>query len=434
MMSINFSNVNENVRPDQTINPSVGEGSPTNGTARASSWGSLASFGRKTLVTVAVTSLVLGAVACGSGEKGAESSGKVETVSAVSAARTMIPDLYEAGGLVQSRTRSVLASKLMGDVIAVHVNEGDHVRRGQLLVEIDGRDVAAQVAQARAGVQQVESAINGAESAVIAAQANADLATKTHDRYLALKARNSVSGQEFDEVDARYKAALAQLERAKQGRDQAIAQRAQAKGALAQAEAARSWARITSPIDGVVTARLVDPGDQAAPGRPLVEVEDPTSFRVDVHVGESQVDRIKVGSTVGVRIDALGRTLQGRIAQIAPALDPAVRSFLVKIDVPTGADAGLRSGLFGRAMIPVGEKQAILVPANAVSHRGQLTSVFIVDGESIARLRLVTIGHTLGDKVEVLSGLDAGDKVIVDGGAAVTDGTKVAVGEHMEGK
>jgi len=437
-MSTNFSdemNMDiENVRPDQANTSSFGGGSPMSGSARVKSWGSLASLGSRSLAAIAAAALLLGAVACGSGEKSAGSDGKVETVTAVTATRSTIPDLYEAGGVVQSRTLSVLASKLMGNVIAVNVNEGDRVHRGQVLVEIDGRDVAAQVAQARAGVQQVESAVVGAESAVIAAQANADLATKTHARFVALKERNSISDQEFDEVDTRYKAALAQLEMAKQGREQAIAQRAQAKGALAQAEAARSWASITSPIDGVVTARLVDPGDQAAPGRPLVQVEDPTSFRVDVNVGESQVSRIKVGSEVGIRIDSIDRNLQGRIAQIAPAIDPAVRSFLVKIDVPANSEAGLRSGLFARAMIPVGEKEGVLLPARAVKRSGQLTSVLIVDGESIARLRLVSIGRTLGDQVEVLSGLNGGENVIVGGDASIADGTTVAVGEHTEAR
>jgi RND family efflux transporter MFP subunit len=170
----------------------------------------------------------------------------------------------------------------------------------------------------------------------------------------------------------------------------------------------------------------VEPGDLAVPGQPLLVLDDPRAYRLEALVGESAVGRVRLGQTVPVVVDSLGRPLEGRVAEIIPAADPASRTVTVKLDLP--ADPGLRSGLFGRARFPAGERQALLVPASALVERGQLTAAYVVDGHDIARLRLVTAGARHADRVEILSGLEAGERLVVEGAPRVSDGSRVAPG------
>ena len=159
------------------------------------------------------------------------------------------------------------------------------------------------------------------------------------------------------------------------------------------------------------------------PGQPLLVLDDPRAYRLEAEVGESAVGGVRLGQRVPVVLDSLGRSLEGRVVEIIPAADPASRTVTVKLDLP--GDPGLRSGLFGRARFPAGERQALLVPISALTERGQLTAVYVVDGQNIARLRLVTAGARHADRVEILSGLAAGERIVVEGAARVTDGSPV---------
>jgi RND family efflux transporter MFP subunit len=135
------------------------------------------------------------------------------------------------------------------------------------------------------------------------------------------------------------------------------------------------------------------------------------------------MDRVRLGQTAPVVLDALGRTVEGRVAEMIPAADPGSRSVTVKLDLPSAA--GLRSGLFGRARFPGAERNVLLVPAGALVARGQLTGLYAVDGQRVARFRLVTAGQRRGDQVEILSGLHPDERVIVEGVERVTDGATV---------
>ncbi|MGZ8868298.1 MAG: efflux RND transporter periplasmic adaptor subunit, partial [Thermoanaerobaculia bacterium] len=191
-------------------------------------------------------------------------SAPVSTVSLQPVART-----HSFAGTVRSSAISSLAARIPGDVMAVHVSEGDRVRKGQLLVEIDARDAEAQVAMARAGEAGISRAIASATSAITSAEAQAAFAEATWKRYAALRERGSVSVQEFESAHARHLSAAAELERARQARQQLLAERDGAAASTAQAGTVSSYTRIRAPFDGVITARLVDPGTQASPGTPL---------------------------------------------------------------------------------------------------------------------------------------------------------------------
>ena len=200
----------------------------------------------------------------------------------------------------------------------------------------------------------------------------------------------------------------------------------QARAELRMAELALADTRLAAPASGVVVQRRVEPGDLAAVGQTLLVLDDPRVYRFEAEVGESTVGHVRLRQLVPIVLDALGRTLEGRVAEIVPAADPASRTVTVKLDLPP--DPALRSGLFGRARFPTGERQALRVPAAALVERGQLTGLYVVDRQGMARLRLVTVGAREADRAEILSGLEAGERIVVEGAERVSDGSRVAAG------
>jgi RND family efflux transporter MFP subunit len=329
-----------------------------------------------------------------------------------------VPETRITTGTVRSATVSPLTAKVIGNVTRVLVTEGQRVRTGEVLVEIDDREGRARSDAATGGAREADQAISGATAAISAAQANADLANATFQRFAALRARGSVSPQEFEEVAARKAAADAALDQAKRGREAMVSRGAQARAGAVEAQTFLSYTRLRSPIDGVVTSRLIDPGAQAAPGVPLVIVEDDSRYRVETTVDETLAARLRAGDAV-----IIDGSIAGRVANISPAVDPVTRSALVKIDLP--ARSGLRSGGFVSVGFPVGSRNAVTVPATAVVRRGSLTSVFIVDAQQTVRMRLISLGDPLPGRVEVLSGLDAGERVVTQPVSALRDGVQV---------
>lgn len=329
-------------------------------------------------------------------------------------------------GTVRSTTVSPLAAKVMGNVTRVLVSEGQRVRAGELLVEIDDREGRAKTAQASGGENEVDQAISGATAGIAAAQANADLANATYKRFAALRERGSVSPQEFEEVAARKTAADAQLDQARRGHDAMLARRSQARAGVAEAETFLSYSKVRSPIDGVVTARMIDPGAQASPGMPLLTVEDDSHYRVDTTVDEETAAHVHAGDHVTIGDGA--RSFTARVTSIVPAVDPATRSALVKIDLPQRS--GLRSGAFVHVAFTVGSRDGITVPATAITRRGELTSMYVVDAGGVARMRLVTLGDPQGDRIEVLSGIDHGEKIIPRDVSTIRDGMRIAEGNR----
>ncbi len=338
-----------------------------------------------------------------------------------------VNDEYEAAGTVRSATTSMLSPKVAGTVTSILVKEGDHVRAGQLVLTIDDRDLAAQFRAADAGVSEAQDALDEVEQGIAAAEANRKLADTTYERFRTLLERKSVSQQEFDEVEAKHIGADRMLASMLAKKQQVLSKIEQAKAGRAGAAAWVGFARVTSPIDGIVTTRYVDVGSMTGPGQPLMQIENGRHYRLEANVEESMVGKIRVGDPVTVRVDASGSDLQGHVAEMVSTADPMSRSYTVKVDLPNdGAGMeNLRSGMFGKALFRIGSRDAVTVPTEAVVERGQLTGVWIVDSEGLARLRLVKTGKTHGDRVEILSGLDPNDRIVTGGLAAVSDGSKV---------
>jgi membrane fusion protein, multidrug efflux system len=353
-----------------------------------------------------------------------KAAGTPTSVRAVAPETALWPSLYEATGTVQARTTATLAAKLMGYVREVRVQAGDSVREGQLLVTIDSRDLDAQLQAADAGRSEASSALPEVENAMASAQAQLELAQVTFRRMNDLFEKKSISPQEFDEANAKLKMAQANHEMAVARRAQLQSRIRQAGAAYSSAEVIRSYAELRAPFNGVVTEKRVDPGSMTAPGAPLLTIEQTGSYRLEVSVGEAHLGRIRVGQPVTVVLDALGQEVTARITEIVPAVDAASRAFTVKIGLP--AMSHLRSGLFGRARFPVGSREVLAIPEDAIRERGQLQSVMVVSNNT-ARNRMVTTGQRSGGMVEVLSGLSPDERIIHPQAAALSDGSPVEV-------
>ncbi len=336
----------------------------------------------------------------------------VRDVPVAAAQRTKVPANYEAMGTVRAVQTAQVASQIMGNLVRVNAREGDRVHRGQVLAVVDG-------AQMRAGVEGATAGVNASQQAIAAAESDYALAESTQQRYQSLFDKKSVSPQEFDEVKSRFASAKAR-------RDAALAGRSQAESGLSQARNSQGFTQIRAPFDGVVAAKLAETGALAVPGTPIFVVEDTSRFRLEVTVDESALGAVRIGAPVAVSVDAFGNeTVKGKIVQIVPAADAASRTFVVKIDLPT--DARMRSGLFGRARFALGERESLTVPQTALVQRGTMQGVYVLGDNQVATLRYVTLGRANGVAVEVLSGLEQGDRFVTAPGSRELNGKKLEV-------
>jgi RND family efflux transporter MFP subunit len=364
-------------------------------------------------VTVLIAVLGAGLSGC-SGEKPAETRAPetLSNVSVIVVRQTTVPNWLEAVGTVRAAQTSQLASQMMGNIRDIRAQEGDRVDAGQVLATIDE-------SQPRAAVEQATAAVAAAEKEVSATDSDLALAEATLKRYQQLFDKKSLSPQEFDEIKVRRQSAEAR-------RDMARAGQAQANAALAQARTSLGYTTIRAPFAGAVTERKANPGTLASTGMPIFTVEDTRNYRLEVTIDENNIRIVRTGQSVSVSLDSLGSAeLSGKVAQIVPAADPASRSFLVKIGLPT--DAHLRSGLFGRARFPLGERQALLIPRTAIINRGQLEGVYVVDASRMSGLRYITLGKTAGQQIEVLSGLQDGERIVADPGTREMGGKQIAL-------
>lgn len=288
----------------------------------------------------------------------------------------------EVVGTVRARLRSVLEAKVSGKIDRMLVVPGQNVKTGEVLATIEAREVQARLDQALAVRQQAE----------------ADL-----KRFAALLEQKILAQAEFDAAQSKFRVA---------------------DGAVREAETLLSYTQVTAPFDGVITRKQADVGDLATPGKPLLEMEDARTLRLEADVPEAVIGRVALGDKLPVRIAALETEVEGFVSEISPAADPGSRTFLVKLDLP--AQPGVRAGQFGRVAMPVGETSALRVPASAVIQRGQMEIVFVVN-ESQAQLRLVKTGKRIGSEVELVSGLESGEKIVVEVPAGLRDGQPVEI-------
>lgn len=372
---------------------------------------------------------MLAVVLSGCGSKpelktGSEVSSAPVAVSIVTAAKTDWPSIYEATGTVHAKTTVQISARVMAYVRDVRVSAGDPVRAGQTLVTLDAQDLEARERQADAAQNEVRATAAEADQAIQSAKVNLELAQTTFRRMKELFDKRSLSNQEFDEASARVRAAQASFDMAQARRVQVSAKLAQTEQETRSAQIQRGYSLLASPVSGVVTAKNVEPGNLAVPGAALLTIEREGGYRFEAAVEESHLSAVRNGQSVNVTLDALAQPVTGTVTEIVPAVDPASRSGLVKIDLP-GAP-GIRSGLFGKASFSFGSRTTIVAPANAVSQRGQMSWVFVARNGR-AEARIVTLGERRGDQAEVLSGLAPEERLIAPVPPSLADGSRIEV-------
>ena len=315
--------------------------------------------------------------------------------SVITVSSSSVPTGVTLTGTVAARQVANVSSQIMAPVSQVLVKEGAQVGKGQVLVRLSSGSLAA-------GVHQADSQEAAAGKQEAAAAAQERLAADTLSRYQTLNQRHSVTPHEFDQVKSAFEAAQAQ--------HQAAAAQVQAAAAgAAQSRAMDSFTIIRAPFSGIVTAKYVDAGALASPGTPLLRIEDTQQHEIDIQMNESSLSRLHAGDAVQVTL-AGTPTFTANIRDVIPAADPASHTVTVKIGLPPSQYTV--SGMTATVLVPTGDGAAIVIPKSSVHSRGQMDSVLALDANSVAQLRYVQLGSAIGDRVEVTSGISAGDRIL----------------------
>ncbi len=365
-------------------------------------------------------------------EKPEASAPAAEKPRTVSVERRTFPLLIEQVGTVRAMSEAQVSSRIMAQVREIPVREGDLVAAGDgkenpatVLAVLDDAEIRARAAQAES---QVTAAARGVEIArarlvatraqVESARANREKVASDHRRTEDLYRSRAATGQQLeharaqkDMVEAQLRALLKEVQAAESEIGRSLAQKQQAESALREAQAMLDHTVIRAPFSGKVLRKTVDVGDMAMPGKPLFLIDSPLRPELHFHLSESVQPNLLVGQELDVRIDALGRSLSGRLREIQPRSDPATRTMLAKVSLPPDRD--LVNGMFGSVQIPQGEYRAMVIPRVAVQEVGQLPLVNVVHPERGPERRFITLGPVHGELVEVLSGLDEGEEVVI---------------------
>ncbi|AFL79689.1 RND family efflux transporter, MFP subunit [Aequorivita sublithincola DSM 14238] len=356
----------------------------------------------KNIYTLLLFSAVISFTACNntSEEKIVDNSPEVVvTVSSV-AAENNTPFLT-ASGKIEAANSATLSTRMMGFVDKVHVNVGDKVSKGQLLVSINNSDLSAKNAQTSAGITEAKAAFNNAE--------------KDYQRFQNLFADKSASQKELDDQRARYEMAKARLEGARQMKNEVQSQFA--------------YVSLRAPFNGVVTNKFIEAGDMANPGMPLISVEGPGNFEVTASVPESEISKIKPGSEVKVIVKSSDKIIPATVTEVSTSARNTGGQFLVKV-VLDKTEASILSGMYATVQFPIEKKTdvtSVLVPEEALVKRGQLTGIYTVSESNTAILRWLRIGRTFGDNVEILSGLNADENYIISSEGKLFNGAKITI-------
>lgn len=308
-------------------------------------------------------------------------------------------------GLVQPDDRAEIASRVFGRVERVFVKEGDAVSTGKVLAIIDAEDI-------KANISAVEAQIKGAEAALRAAKAQYEAERRTFERYEKLLHEKAITPQEYDEVKARYESAKERVKEAEQALKALSYQKSSLSSQL-------NYTTLRAPFSGTIVEKRVDVGDLATPGQALFVLER-GPFKVEVEVPEKFWDYLTLNREVDVQLDEEGKEIiKGRVVERSSAINPVTRTFRVKVLL--SKQTGLKSGQAVRILLPEKGK-FVLIPQKSLYQRNDFTGVFVVRPDGTLELRFVKLGIQRGDKVEVISGLNPHEKIVVEGIEKACDG------------
>lgn len=346
--------------------------------------------------SLAVAALLL-LVGCGtkSSETNEAQSKDVSCVIGQAALQSVPLNVTATGGLEADKS-VIVSTRMMGWVRKVHVVEGQVVHKGDPLISIDDSDLRAKQAQAEAGITEARAVLANAE--------------RMAGRFERLFAEKSVSGQQLDDVLT--------------GRDRAAAGVEMAKAGLREVNVHLSYLDIVAPVDGVVARKMAEEGNMANPGMPLIALESTDRMKVVAYLGEKDVSMVEAGDMVEINVTSLlGARFTAPLERVIQSANPGSRTYDIEAYLDN-TDGRLKSGMFARVTVPVGTREAILVPQKAITNRGQLTGVWVVDAQNTIHLRWIRLGHEMDDQVEVLSGLAGHETVVLSSDAPLAEGDK----------
>ena len=360
-------------------------------------------FNKNLLAAVVVTSTAL-LVSCSGGEEKTTTAAEQPIPVKVGSISSERSQAVLASGQVEAAQTANISTRVMGRINSILVKAGDRVSKGQLLATISAEDMQAKRAQTNAMIAEAEASLASAQ--------------KDFDRFTNLFKEQSATAKEVDNVTLQYNSAKSRVEAAKQMRN--------------EVNAMLSYSSLTAPFAGVVTQKLAEAGSLASPGMPVLTIEQTGILQVSATVAESDIASIKLGDVANLEVKSTGKKLQGKIIQLNPSSQFTGGQYIVKISIPEADKKDLYAGMFVSVSIPVTgaatavNNDMILVPASAIIHRDELTGIYTLGTDNIALLRWIRLGKTVGDKVEVLSGLAKGEQFIVSAEGKLYNGVKAS--------
>ena len=308
---------------------------------------------------------------------------------------------------VYSPSQVMVATRVMGFIKKINVEEGDVVKKGEELFVVDPSDIYSMLNQARGALLQAQSGV------LMAEMAYAD-AKKDYERFKNLYSHGAVSKRDFEKMKLMMNIRKKQVDMAK-------GMLKQAKAGLAMAKNQLKYAKVSSPIDGVVTMKMKKVAEMALPGYPVLVLSDIHNLKAKSFIKESDIDKFKIGMPVIINVPAIKKEFKAKVSTIIPSADPATHSYIVKYTFEN--TKGLLPGMYAKAEVAIGKKEAVLVPFSALTSRSGIVGVFVVDG-NVARFMPVTQIAQIKDNIAV-KGLRGGEKVILYPPANLSDGQRL---------
>jgi RND family efflux transporter MFP subunit len=305
-------------------------------------------------------------------------------------------------GQIESQETAAISTRVMGFISAIKVKPGDSVQKGQLLASISNGDLLAKRTQAQAMILAAVAALKDAE--------------KDFERFKELHRQQSATAKEFENATLHYNAVKANAEAAHAMKN--------------EVEAMLAYTNLVAPFSGVITQKHINVGSMASPGMPILTIEGPGGYQVRTFVSENEVGKLKKGMGARINVKSTGKQFRGEISEISPSSRFTGGQFQIKVIVPAIENTGLFSGMVVSVNIPLNNTpgvQSLFIPASAIIHKDQLSGLYTVSEDQTAQLRWLKVGKEYGDEIEILSGLNAGEKFITQSDGRLSSGLPVLV-------
>lgn len=339
---------------------------------------------------------------CSSSDKLDDKDKTIVKVEVYSPAQSTNEGFYLSGEVTAKQTANI-STRMMGYVNKIYVKPGDKVSAGQLLVSISSDDILAKKAQVQAMITEAEAASKNAQ--------------RDYERFKTLRSQNSVSDKEFENVALQNTSMNAKVQMARQQ--------------MNEVNAMLSYMNIRAPFSGVVTQKKMDEGSMANPGMPILTIEQNGELQIVASVPENYIQYVKVGDVAKIELKSLGTTIDGKVSELSPSAFRTGGQYSMKLAIEAKDKENIRSGMYANILIPnkTGEDitSKIMLDKNSIVYRDQLTGVYVVDDQNQANLRWIRLGKTIGNQIEVLSGLSQNDQIISKAEGKLYNGVKVSV-------